>query len=135
MKNVYILRAVPGAGKSKLADELVSGKESSIICCADDYFTDADGNYLWYPEGLYPAHKWCQELFAENLADGTETIVVANTNTREKDVNAYRKLAIEAGYTVFVLTVENWHNGMDVHNVPEEAKEKMREQIKNSQKL
>lgn len=135
-KLCYILRAIPGSGKSTLAEELCKSYNSSVICCADDYFTDIEtGEYNWSVEKIGSAHMWCQSLFKESLADGVEIIVVANTNTTTKDVNTYRKLAIEAGYMVHVLTVENWHDGKDVHNVPEEVKVRMREALIKSIKL
>lgn len=134
-KIVYILRSVPGAGKSTLAEELVKNHLSSAICCADDYFMDDEGNYNWSAEKLGSAHMWCQSLFKENLIDGTDVIVVANTSTRERDVNAYRKVALEYGYNVFVLVIENYHEGVNIHNVPVDAIDKMKEQIKNSLKL
>lgn len=135
-KIVYILRAIPGSGKSTLAEELCNTSKSSVICCADDYFTDIEtGEYNWSIEKIGSAHQWCQSFFKEAIEDGTEIIVVANTNTTEKEVNVYRNPAIEAGYTVFVLTVENWHNGKDVHNVPEATKEAMRTKLRNSSKL
>ena len=136
MKVVYILRAIPGSGKSTLAEMLCDTHHSSVICCADDYFTDIEtGVYNWSADKIGAAHLWCQSLFKEAIADGVEIIVVANTSTRTSDVNTYRNVAIEAGYMVHVLTVENWHNGMDVHNVPEEIKEKMREALIKSIKL
>ena len=135
-KLVYILRAIPGSGKSTLAEQLCDSHKSSVICCADDYFTDIEtGAYNWSVEKIGAAHMWCQSLFKESLADGVEIIVVANTNTTTKDVNTYRKLAIEAGYMVHVLTVENWHDGKDVHNVPEEVKVRMRDALIKSIKL
>lgn len=136
MNIVYILRAIPGSGKSTLAEMLTDTSKSSVICCADDYFTDIEtGEYNWSAEKIGSAHMWCQNLFKESLADGVEIIVVANTNTTTKDVNTYRKLAIDAGYMVFVLTVENYHSGKDVHNVPEETKKAMREILSKSIKL
>jgi predicted kinase len=136
MKVVYILRGIPGNGKSTLAEELCNNGKSSVICCADDYFTDIEtGEYNWNVEKIGAAHKWCFELFEDNLKNDTEIIVVANTNTRETDVNKYRNLALEYNYLTFVLTVENWHNGKDIHNVPDEAKTRMKEQLKNSIKL
>lgn len=134
-KNVYILRSVPGAGKTTFAEELCGGNRSSVICCADDYFTDLEGNYNWDVEKIGSAHKWCFNLFEENIADETETIVVANTNTRERDVNKYRNYALENAYKVFVMTIENWHGGVNTHGVPDETLDKMKEQIKNSIKL
>jgi uridine kinase len=134
-KTVYILRGCPGNGKTTLAEELCTSNKSSVICSADDYFTDLDGNYNWDAEQLGSAHNWCFNLFEENIKDETEIIIVANTNTRERDVNKYRNYAIENDYTVFVLTVENYHKGKNIHNVPEETIDKMKEQLKNSIKL
>ncbi len=134
-KIVYILRAIPGSGKSTLADELVDNSFSSVICCADDYFTDEHGNYNWDQEKIGSAHLWCRQLFLDNLENNTEIIVVANTNIMESDVNKYRKLALEYDYKIFVLTVENWHNGNDIHNVPDEVKTIMKEKLMNSIKL
>jgi predicted kinase len=135
-KIVYILRAVSGAGKTTLAESLCDTIYSSVICCADDYFTDIEtGEYNWNVEALESAHKWCQAMFKEHLEDETDIIVVSNTNVMERDVNTYRNLALEYGYKVFVLTVENWHNGKDVHNVPEETKIAMKSKLLNSMKL
>jgi hypothetical protein len=41
-------------------------------------------------------------------------------------MQAYYDLATEYGYTVFSLVVENRHNGVNVHNVPEEVLESMK---------
>jgi len=135
MKNCYILRSASGAGKSTLAEELVRNNKSSVICSADDYFIDQDGNYIWDETKIHSAHKWCQSLFQENLKTETEIIVVSNTNTRNSDVELYRNLALEYGYLVFVLVVENRHNGNDIHNVPNETKERMKNQLIKSIKL
>jgi len=134
MKTVFILRACPGAGKSTLAESLTDNNRSSTICCADDYFMHGD-EYRFDPEKIGAAHQWCQKMFDDATTEGVEIVVVANTNTHERDVNHYRNLAIERGYMVFVTIVENWHNGNDVHNVPSEVKDKMRNAIKQNIKL
>lgn len=136
MKTVIILRGVPGNGKSTVA-EYIKGltDDFAVICCADDYFTGENGEYNFDFNQLHRAHKHCQDKFDNAIAANCDLIIVANTSTRQRDVNAYRNNAIAFGYRVFVLTVENWHEGKDVHNVPEEAKSKMREQLLNSIKL
>jgi NEDD4-binding protein 2 len=55
-----------------------------------------------------------------------ERIVIANTSTTEKEMKPYLDLAKEFGYRVFSVVVENRHGGINVHNVPEETLEKMR---------
>lgn len=140
MKTVIILRGVPGNGKSTVADYIetlavTSSSRSATICCADDYFIDDNGDYVYDRNKIHLAHEWCQKLFKCSLDIADDLIIVANTSTREKDVNTYRNMAIEYGYIVFVMTVENWHNGKDVHNVPEDVKDNMRNQLKQSIKL
>lgn len=133
-KIVYILRGIPGSGKSSVAEELFENAYSSVVCCADDYFM-VDGKYMWDQEKIGNAHMYCQSLFKKHLELETNIIIVANTSTFERDVNFYRNLAIEHKYKVFVLTVENWHNGQDVHNVPAEVKDQMKKNLINSIKL
>jgi predicted kinase len=133
---VIILRAIPGAGKSSFADYVKSEYPPSdaTICCADDYHM-VNGEYVWKAENIHKAHDWCQQKFRSALAAGRRLVIVANTNTREQDVLVYKRMAEEFRYTVFVVTVENWHGGNDVHNVPDEVKDNMRKQLMNSLKL
>ena len=41
-------------------------------------------------------------------------------------MDPYFKLAKEYGYTVFSIVVENRHGGTNVHNVPEDKIEQMK---------
>lgn len=133
-KVVYILRSVPGAGKSTLAEHLCDTSKSSHICCADDYFM-VDGEYKWDVEKLGSAHAWCMQSFIECLKDNVDVIVVANTNTYEKDVKSYYEKAKEYGYTVFSLVVENRHDGKNVHDVSDEILATMENRLKQNIKL
>ncbi len=156
-KTIIILRSVPGSGKSTFAEFLKSlggiwGPGAIVICCADDFFTDAEGNYNFDTTKLFLAHTKCQEKFKDAIDimnRQARVIIVANTNTREKDVNQYKKFVEEeknkewtyqyrkpsVTYKVFVLTVENWHNGVDSHNVPKDTIENMKTQLRQSIKL
>lgn len=138
-KIVYILRGIPGNGKTTFAKSIQHLCDTAFVtfclCCADEWFEDEQGNYKFIQEEIGKAHVWCKNLFRASLETDTEVIVVANTNVTSSDVKFYRNLAIEHNYKVFVLTVENWHEGNDIHNVPEEIKLKMKEQLKNSIRL
>jgi len=138
MKTVYILRSIPGAGKSTVAENIHnavqnSGKES-VICCADDFLIDENGEYKWTAETIGIAHLKCLQKFTVALNSATN-IIVSNTNIKTADVRTYKELAEAHGYTVFVLIVENWHNGTDVHNVSIPIKLKMVDDLKNNMKL
>jgi tRNA uridine 5-carbamoylmethylation protein Kti12 len=134
---VFILRGVPGNGKSTLAETLSYMPENfnkSVICCADDYFMK-DGKYVFNQNEIGNAHAFCKRKFNEAIANKVEYVIVANTSTKASDVNYYRNIAIENRYICYVLTVENWHDGKNEHNVPEDVLVKMRDQLKNSIKL
>ena len=139
MNTVIILRGIPGAGKNLIADTIanltvLSGR-NTVICCADDYYIEKYGYYKWVADEIHDAHNWCEAKFKKALEDCVDVIIVANTCTRERDVNAYRNVAIKHNYITHVLVVENWHNGKDTHNVPEDVKDAMTDQLKNSIKL
>lgn len=136
---VIILRSIPGSGKTTFAKTLQAICEISnmtfVLCCADEWFEDAQGNYNFKQEELGKAHSWCKNLFKSSLDGLIDVIVVANTSVRADDVKMYRNLAVEADYQVFVLTVENWHEGIDIHNVPAEVKNKMKQALLSSIRL
>lgn len=129
-KTLIILRGIPGCGKTTLAETL-----SPYICCADDYFTDEEGNYNWNVNDIGKAHDYSRKLCKGYMIAGKDKIVVANTNTSEKEMRPYTNLAKTYGYTVFYLVVENRHGGTDTHGVPEETKEKMENRLRNNLKL
>jgi 50S ribosomal subunit-associated GTPase HflX len=53
-------------------------------------------------------------------------LVVSNTFTQEWEMKEYYKLAEKYGYTVFSVIIENRHNGVNEHGVPDEKLEQMR---------
>jgi len=54
-----------------------------------------------------------------------ERIVVANTNTTEREMQPYYDLARQFGYTVYSVIIENRHGSKNIHDVPEATLEKM----------
>ena len=119
MKELFLLRGVPGAGKSTLAKSL-GGKHAE----ADMYFVK-DGEYRFDASKLRNAHEWCQVQTEHWMSDGCERIVVSNTFTQEWEMEYYYKIAEKFGYRVYSLIVENRHGGVNEHGVPEEALERM----------
>jgi hypothetical protein len=53
-------------------------------------------------------------------------VVVSNTFTQEWEMEAYYLLAEELGYRVVSMIVENRHNGKNIHGVPEDKLEIMK---------
>jgi predicted kinase len=122
-KNLFLLRGLPGSGKSTLAKQLIGDKD---YCHkeADMYFVDAKGNYKFDPLLLKDAHAWCQQE-VEFLMKYEHSVAVSNTFTQEWEMQPYYELAEKYGYSVFSIIVENRHGGVNVHDVPEEALQRM----------
>ena len=125
MKQLILLRGLPGSGKSTFAKTL-----GGIHIEADQYFM-RDGVYEFDASQIKNAHNYCQSQtrawMTHNVNSITpDRIIVSNTFTQEWEMDAYFEMAKEFGYQVFSLVVENRHGGMNVHGCPEDKIEQMR---------
>ena len=130
MKILTLVRGVSGSGKSTFVQECF-GRFCNLE--ADMYFM-RDGKYLFEPSKLKQAHGWCQSETEKQMKFGYD-IVVSNTFTTEREMKPYLNLAEKYGYTVFTVIVEKRHGNKDVHNVPEETRQKQAERLYKSIKL
>jgi predicted kinase len=122
MQTLILVRGIPGAGKTTFVSEFLS---DAIIVEADMFFSDASG-YHYDPALIASAHTWCQDTVRYTLSQTDRDVIVSNTSTTEKEVKVYKDMADELGVRFISLIVENRHGNESVHNVPQEAVEKMR---------
>ena len=120
-KILYIVRGIPGSGKSTFAKQLTAN-----VFEADHYFYDNDGNYKFIASEIKDAHKECQDNVRIAMESSIPKIAVSNTSTQEWEMEPYFELAKKYGYKVFTIIVENRHGGTNVHNVPEDKIEQMK---------
>lgn len=128
MKQMFIIRGVPGSGKTTLAEEMARNFPDSEIVCADDYFM-VHGEYRFNPKELKQAHEFCRCEVEQFAKEGYENIFVHNTFTREWEMQPYFEIAEKYGYMVHSIIVENRHGGKNQHGVPEESINRMKKRF------
>jgi predicted kinase len=120
MKNLYIVRGLPGSGKSTFARSIA---KSYQVFEADQYFMKK-GKYNFDPTKLKDAHNDCKNRVSRRMRKNLfnsiffSNIVVSNTFTQDWEMKFYRNIAKRYGYKVHTIVVENRHGGMNVHGVP-----------------
>ena len=95
MNTLYIVRGLPGSGKSQFARKLVS--KSEFVFEANKYMLDENGNYKYQASKLAFCHNKC-----------FDKIVVANTFIRKNDYNRYINLANKFQYDVRIITCKRF---------------------------
>lgn len=120
MKNLILVRGLPGAGKTVFTNLL----KVDFTVSADDFFVK-DGQYLFDKSKLDQAHNWCINKVEEKMKSNYD-IAVHNTFTTEWEFNPYIKLAEKFEYTVHSIIIENRHKSKSIHNVPIETIRRMK---------
>ncbi len=129
--DLILLRGVPGSGKSTLGEVIlrcVKGEIPSILS-ADNFFIDNKGNYNFDPTKLKEAHNDCLLKCAERMKNEFSRIVVANTFTQEWEMEKYYEIADRYNYRVHSVIVENRHEGENIHGVPDDKVQVMKERF------
>ena len=121
-KILYLIRGIPGAGKTELANLITIANFS-----ADDYFTTPSGEYVFDASKIKEAHEYCQRMTRRAMEDGREIIAVDNTFTQKWEMEPYYKLAKEYYYKVIEIIVKS--DFKNVHGVPEDKIQKMKERF------
>lgn len=119
-KYLFLVRGLPGAGKTTLAHLITNN-----VFSADDFFYDLDGTYNFRPSQLRAAHESCKVRTKEAMELGISRVAVANTFTQMWEMAPYFELAEEMGYMCVVVISENHHGNESLHDVPQEAIDKM----------
>jgi adenylylsulfate kinase-like enzyme len=129
MVTLFIIRGLPGSGKSTLG-EILAGK---LSFAADDYFMEGD-EYKFDPSKLSLAHAQCLRRVRETLELGRAGVMakhedgvrvaVCNTFSKEWEWRPYVEMAKELGVRYYVLNLFDNDTSLEtlfernVHGVP-----------------
>ena len=124
---VYIMRGLPGVGKSfyiqQQFNDGVWKEEETIICSADDYMVNDKGVYEFKPWKLTHCHTMCRlkfikaVMFSEGIEEYSEdlgrtvhrpkwrNIVVDNTNIELEHMAEYILLTRASQYTPVIVEI------------------------------
>ena len=130
MESLFLLRGLPGSGKSTIAAEL---SENGVypVFSVDDYFTNnLINSYNFKFNENYLAYKQCEDNTKKSMVANCAKIFIHNTFTLEWELEPYFKLASEFNYKVFVVTVENRHGNKNIHKIDDEQLQKMASKYK-----
>ncbi len=92
---VFILRGLPGCGKSTVANKIKNMYADMVeICSADSFFIDQHGNYRFSPDRLPEVHQRCKEKVTQTLSQTQEKriVIIDNTHSTYKEYNHYTSL-------------------------------------------
>lgn len=140
MAEVFIMRGLPGAGKSTWTRRNHPGAR---VFSADGFFTDGDGTYRFDGQLLPDAHAACLRGFAGlllSLDRGIErppsVIVVDNTAIRAWEIAPYYSLGRAYGHDVCIVQVDCdvlTAHSRNIHGVPLERIEQMDEDLRGEE--
>ena len=133
MKNLILLRGLPGSGKSTVAD-LIGAKGAGYVHFEADMYFMEDGVYKFDPAKIKDAHAWCQNsvehaMLLNHTTGHNSVIIVSNTFTQDWEMEPYYDLAKNWDYQVTSLIVENRHGGVNVHGVPDDKLQAMKDRF------
>lgn len=131
MKNLYIIRGLPGSGKSTFAKTLADAI-NAVHFEEDMYLTERDGTYFWSEERFNRAICVCHNETHKAMRMGRLNIVVSNVFEDAEQLKVYQNFADEFGYRVTYLIAENRRGGVNVHNVPQDALDDIRNRFEVS---
>ena len=127
---IYLMKGIPGCGKSTYIKNVLKPTGLAVICSADHHFEDEQGNYNFNPAEIGIAHAACLKKYTYAIQMDCD-VIVDNTNIRLWEIAPYVALAeaFNKEYEIIEIVCEPSQAARrNTHGVPEE---KVMEMYKN----
>ena len=100
---MFVMRGLPGSGKSTIVHQIHKLYPSAIVCSADQYFIDQHGQYQFDVSLLKEAHQYSQNKAREACEAETNVVIVDNTGVKRWELVTYFKIATQNNYAVVLV--------------------------------
>lgn len=148
MIKVYILRGLPGSGKSTLTAKIFwdhYNTEGQFVktFSTDDYWIRPDGYYDWRGDRVKEAHQWNLNRFIDFVDTHNPAIaIVDNTNTTLKELLPYVDYGVAMGAEIKIVEPETWWKfdveecaKRNTHRVPQDSIQRMLDRWETTQSI
>lgn len=79
-KTMFIMRGLPGSGKSEIARNIKQVYSNmAVICSADDLRLNEQGEYIWKMEEYEETHLKCNKKASRTCEDGIPVVVIGKS--------------------------------------------------------
>lgn len=104
-KQVWILRGLPGSGKSTFCQQLQEDSQLSSVRCNTDHYFEVNGQYQFDVDRLGEFHQRNLYRFISAVSNQVPLVICDNTNMQIWEFANYVKVASEYDYQVKIKTI------------------------------
>lgn len=122
MAHLYLIRGLPGSGKTTFAKQMY---DYGVVHYEADQFFEMSGEYRFDPRMLTAAHDWCWSKTMIALCDGYD-VIVSNTFTQFWELARYLDFrSTLPGTTISIIEMRTQYRS--VHGISDQKMDQMRQ--------